>query len=193
MTFFACPGYDFFDRDDAEVVKAAFDRQVVVDDLGHDHLQQRQEEAFRRFAEPGVFHRRFADDGGGVDRIAAARDAVHVEGWIVIRQAVDAGVVAEGAFDAQVIVVDVAFEDELGVGRYLQIDRLGAHHANGSAAQEAGQRHLVDDRRQRRGRRVGDGGIGADRDRDRDAAAPLRGVGAPCLWRCQCMPVVLES
>jgi len=43
------------------------------------HLHQRQENALDCFAHPGVFLRRLADDGGGVDRVFAVRDAGDVE------------------------------------------------------------------------------------------------------------------
>ena len=68
--FFGVAGIGFANRNDREVMKAALDRKIHVDDFGQHELQQRKKEAFRGFAEPSIFHRRFSDDGGGIDRIA---------------------------------------------------------------------------------------------------------------------------
>jgi len=48
-------------------------------------------------------------------------------------------------------LVDVAFEHDLGVGRYLEIDRGALGELDRPAAQKAGEHELVDPRRQRRG------------------------------------------
>ena len=92
------------------------------------------------FAEPRVLHRRLADDGRGIDRIAAVRDARDVKRRIAIREAIDAGVIAERSLDAQVLVVDVSLEHELGVGRHHQIDGLRARSAR--PACRAGDRQM---------------------------------------------------
>ena len=162
-------------------MKTALDGEVVVDDLGDDHLQQRKKDPFGRLAQPRVFHRRLADDRRGVDRVAAVGHALHVEGRITIREAVDAGVVAERSFDAQIGVVDVAFEHELGVGRHLEVDGAAAYQLDGLAPQEAGEGELVDDRRQGRGGRVRQRGVGADDDRHRHSPAPRGGLRAALL------------
>jgi len=87
-------------------------------------------------------------------------------------------VIAKGAFNAQVVVVDVAFEHELGVGGNLEIDGLAARHAHAAPPQETGERDLVDDRGQRRGGGIRDRRVGADRDGDRNVTAPFLGVRA---------------
>ena len=51
--------------------------------------------------------------------------------------------------------VDVALEDEVGVGRDLEVDRLARHRRHRALAQEAGEHPLVDAVGQRRRRRVG--------------------------------------
>jgi hypothetical protein len=64
-----------------------------------------------------VFHRRNADDGGGIDCVFAVRDGGEVEDGIRLGQRIIAGVVAERAFVVQRLAwVNVAFDDEVGVG-----------------------------------------------------------------------------
>jgi hypothetical protein len=140
----------------------AFGRQVDVDDLRDGHLHHRQEDALDGLAHPGVFHRRLADDGGGVDGVFAMGDAGDVEDRILVLHGVEAGVVAEGAFGAQLAEFDVAFEDDLGVGRDFEIDGFALHDLDRLAAQEAGDQILLDIRR--RGNDGGEcrGRVGAD-------------------------------
>jgi len=65
-----------------------------------------------------VFHRRDADDSGGIDGVLAVRDGGDVEDGIRLGQGVIAGVVAGRAFVAQRLGwVNVAFDDEVGVGQ----------------------------------------------------------------------------
>ena len=142
------------DRDDAAVVERAGDREVVVDDLGHRHADRRQEDALRRLAEPRVLLRRLADDDRRIDRVAPHRHRGEVEDRERLRRRVVAGVVAERALLGQLVLLDVALEDDLRVRRHVEGDRLRAHELDGLAAQEAGEHQLVDVLRQRRARRV---------------------------------------
>ena len=66
------------------------------------------------------------------------RDATHVEDGIEILQRVEAGVVAEGAFGAEFVEMDVALEDDLRGGRDFQIHGFALHQFDGLLAQEAG-------------------------------------------------------
>ena len=68
---------------------------------GEGELHQGEEDALDGFAHPGVFHGRLADDGGGVDGVDAVGDAGEVEDGVVVLHGVEAGVVAEGAFGAE--------------------------------------------------------------------------------------------
>jgi len=100
-----------------EVVEDAFGRQREVHDLGEVHLEDGQEEFHGRATDVEVFHRRDADDGGGINGVFAVRDGGDVEDGIRLGQRVIAGVVAERAFVAQRLGrVNVAFDDEVGVG-----------------------------------------------------------------------------
>ncbi len=74
--------------------------------------------------------------------------------------------VAEGAFAAQLAELDVALEDDFGVGGDFEIDGFALDDLDGLAAQEAGDHELFDFRR--RGDDGGKGGcrIGADGDGD---------------------------
>jgi hypothetical protein len=120
-----------------EVVEDAFGRQREVHDLGEVHLEDGQEKFHGRAADVEVFHRRDADDGGGIDSVLAVRDGSDVEDGIRLApwntaissfkpgitrystgrgQGVIAGVVAERAFVAQRFArVNAAFDDEVGL------------------------------------------------------------------------------
>ena len=88
--------------------------------------------------------------------------AVRWSTGIAVGQGVVAGVVAERPLHPRLLQVHVAFEDELGVGRHLQVDRAALHQIYRFAAQKAGEEHLVQHAGQRRRGRVGDGRVGAD-------------------------------
>ena len=51
--------------------------------------------------------------------------------------------VAEGSFHALVSGSHVAFDDDLSLGGYLQVDGLGFHQLYAFLAYEAGHRHLI--------------------------------------------------
>jgi hypothetical protein len=69
-----------------------------------------------RAADVEVFHRREADDGGGINGVFAVRDGGDMEDWIRLGQRVIAGVIAERTFIAQRLGrVNVALDDEVGV------------------------------------------------------------------------------
>ena len=71
-----------------------------------------------RAAEVEVFHRQDADDGGRIDGVLAVRDGGDVKDGIRLGQRVVTGVVAERAFVAERLGrVNVAFDDEVGVGK----------------------------------------------------------------------------
>ena len=63
--------------------------------------------------------------------------------------------IAEGAFGAEFVEIDVAFEDDLGVGGNFQIDGLALHQFDRLLAQESGDDEFFDI-----GRRGHDGGEG---------------------------------
>ena len=123
--FLRLAGIGFANRDDREVMKAAFDRKIHVDDFGQ-HASAGAARKMRSVALPS-----HASSIGGlpttrcrIDGIAAMRDAGHVKGRIVIRRTVDAGVIAERSFHPQILIVNVTLEHELRFGRDHQIDRL---------------------------------------------------------------------
>ncbi len=99
-----------------EVVEDPFGRELEVHDLRKVHLEDGQEELQGGAADVEVFHRRDADDGGGIDGVFAVRDGGNVEDGIRLGQGVLTGVVAERAFFAQRLArVNVAFDDDVGV------------------------------------------------------------------------------
>ena len=75
-------------------------------------------------------------------------DARDVKGGVAVGQTVDAGMIAERPLDAQVVVVDVSFEHELGVAPALEsLTFLRLHQFDGFPAQQTGERELVEHRR----------------------------------------------
>ena len=99
----------------------AFGGHRDIADFGQLQAHQRQEDALDGLAHVEILHGRRADDGGRVDRILAMRDAGDVEDRVVVVERIEAGVIAEGAFAAQLAQFDVAFEDDLAVGGHFQI------------------------------------------------------------------------
>ena len=92
-----------------------------------------------------------------------------------------AGVVAERAFARELVLGDVALEDDLRVGRNLEVDGLRLDELHRLAAQEAREHQLVDVLRERRARRVCRDGIEPDRDDDVEPAVGQQVVGAAVL------------
>src|SRR5207247_6013052 len=102
----------FFDRDDHQVMKNAFHRQVDIDQLRDGEFHEWKENALDGFAHPGVFHGRLADNGGRVNRILAMRDARKMKDGIKIFERIKAGVIAEGTFSAELVEMNVPFEHD---------------------------------------------------------------------------------
>ena len=153
--------------------------------------------------------RRLADDGGRVDGIFAVRDAGDVEDGIEIFERIEAGVVAEGAFGAEFVEMDVAFENDLRCGGNFEVNGLALHQFDGLLAQESGDEIFLDIGRRGNDGGKCDGGIGADGDGnfhfapetiafDQDRAArgaghdvhrqiptggAARGARACCIWK----------
>ena len=115
------------------------------------------------------------------------RDAGDVKDRIFIFERVETGVVAEGAFGAEFVEIDVAFENDFGVGGNFQIDSFALHQFHRLLAEEAGDDEFFDVGR--RGNDCGERqrGFGADGDRhfhfagagDRRQPASLRLKSVP--------------
>ena len=115
-------GITFADGDEHEVVEDGFDGEMDVDDFRDGDAHGGEEDALDGLAHPCVFHGRSANDGGGVDGVAAMGDAGEMEDGVLVGEGVEAGVVAEGALGAELAQLDVAFEDDFGAGGDLEID-----------------------------------------------------------------------
>ena len=94
------------------------------------------------------------------------RDAGDVEDGIQVFQRIEAGMVAEWAFGAEFVEIDVALEHDFAAGRDFQIDRLALDQLDRRSAEKARDHVLLDLGRGRNDRRKCNGRIGADRDRD---------------------------
>jgi hypothetical protein len=66
------------------------------------------------------------------------RDALDVEDRVEIFEGVEAGVVSKGALSAELVEVDIAFEDNLAGGGDFEVDGFAFDEFNGSCAKEAG-------------------------------------------------------
>ena len=100
-----------------------------------------------------------------------------MEDGVLVGERVVAGVVAEGALEAGLALLDVALEDDLGVGGHLEVDGRARRELDRLAAQEAGEHELADAGRQRRRRGVRDHRVGAEGDGDLEPAVGLAEVG----------------
>jgi hypothetical protein len=149
--------------DDHHVVRRAR-MHVHAGDRDALALQQLlQLEAERERAQQLALVLRHAHVGDGHRRVVAVGDAIHAEGDAeVARAGAVAGVLAEGALLDLVVGADLALEDDLGVGRHLQVVGLALHQPRRLAGEHADQFRLGD-RRGRAGghrgqRRQADGG-----------------------------------
>ena len=191
------------DPDEGGVVEAAVAGQVVVLDVGDEHLEERQEDPLGRLAEVVVLLRRQADERRGKDRVAPMRDRGHLDDGVSIGQRVEAGVVAEGAFedgartefavaawieaDRPALGRDVPLDHDLAVRGHAKRHGLAAHERDPAAVEVARHQQLAQSRRQRRGRGVGHHALAAQGDRDRHRLAEL--LPAPPVVRTVVMHV----
>src|ERR1035437_1311278 len=143
-------------------MKDGFDGEMDVGNFGDGHAHGGEEDALDGLAHPSVLHGRLADDGGGVDGVLAMGDAGEMEDGVLVGEGVEAGVVAKGPFGPQLAQLDVAFEDDCGVGGNLEIDGFALNDFDGGASQEAGDEILFDFGRGGGDGGQGGGGIGAE-------------------------------
>ena len=94
---------------------------------------------------------------------------------------VEAGVVAERAFGAELVLLDVALENDLGMRRDLEVDGDALDELDRRATEIARHHELVDVLRQRRARGVRGDRIHPERYCDGDAALGGEPVGAAVL------------
>jgi hypothetical protein len=90
-------------------------------------------------------------------------------------------VVPERPLIGELVLLDVALEDDLGIGRHLEVDGLRLHELDRLTAKEPGQHELVDVLGQRRACRVRGDRIEPERDRDLDPPVGRQIVGAAVL------------
>jgi hypothetical protein len=84
----------------------------------------------------------------------------------IIGERVQPGVIAERPFAPALARLNVAFEHDLRVGRHFEIDGPALHQLDAALAEDAGEHQLVEPFRHRRGGRVLQHRIGAQRDRN---------------------------
>src|SRR5581483_11144906 len=159
----------------------AGDRQVVIHDLGERGPDRGKEYPLRRLAEPRVLLRRLADDDRGIDRVLPHRQRRDVEDRERLGGRVVAGVVAERALLADLVLRDVALEHDLGARRHLDPDRDALDELDRLAAQEARHHELVDVLRERRARGVRGDRVEPERDGDLDPPVGREVVGTAVL------------
>ena len=157
-------GVFLLDLDEGAGVEDAEHGKVVVDDVGDEDLQEREEDAFGGFAEVIVFLRGLADDGGGIDGIFAVGDGGDGEDGELSGEGVEAGVVAEGAFENGLAGIDVAFDDDFAVGGDFEGDGFAGDEIEPAAHEEAGEHVFVDAGGKGCGGGVGKDGFAAEGD-----------------------------
>ncbi len=149
-------------------VGAAFRGQVEIHDFRELLFQDRHEDFVHGHAQHRRLIRWTPGVGAVIDRIAAVGDALHGEYRETFHLVVITGVVAERAFLCQLVRVDMAFQNELGAGRYLQVIADAFHQLGFRAAQQPGKGVFAEGIRHR-GDRAEDGGrVSAERHSHRE-------------------------
>src|SRR5580704_14052241 len=92
------------------------------------------------------------------------RDAGDVEDGIEIFQRIEAGVITERSFGAELIEVNVAFQNYLGTGWHFEVYGLAFHQLNRFLAKESGDQVLLYVRRRGNDGGKRDSRLSADRD-----------------------------
>ena len=80
------------------------------------------------------------------------RDARDVEHRVVVRMRIETGVVAERSFAPALARIHVTLEDDLRVGRHLEVVRDALHELDALAAEKSGEQQFVEAFRHGRGR-----------------------------------------
>ena len=103
-----------------------------------------------------------------------------------------AGVIAERAFVAQRLArVDVAFDDEVGIGGNFEVVGLALHEFDRFLAEVTGEQEFIEAIGQRRGGGEGEHGIAAEKNRDGHARAGF--VVAPAVARADFLKLPVHA
>ena len=159
--------------DAGQAVGTALGWQIEVGDLRELALQQRHEDLVEGDAEDRGLVGRASGIGAVVDRLRALRDAVDREDREGLLFVVVARMVAERPLEGRVAGGDMALEDDLGVGRHLQVVADAVDEFALAAAQQPGEGVFgqgVGDRRDGREQRRR---VAAEDDTDRKRLARM--------------------
>ena len=115
------------DADEDQIVENTLRRKRHVHHFRKIHFEDGQENPHARVAHVKIFHRRDADDGGRINGVAAMRDRGQMKDRIILDRGVITGVIAERSFRPHLARLDIAFEDEIGIGRNFEVDRFAFH------------------------------------------------------------------
>ena len=143
----------------------AFRGHVDIDHFRQNEADQRQENTLGDFAHPVVFGGWSSHEGGGVYGIMAAGDGGYVKHRVGLGEGVVASVIPERTLSPFLAGNDVPLQHDLGVCRHFQIHRHRLRQFDSFVANEAGQHHLIDVRRQGRRPRPDGRRISAESDR----------------------------
>ena len=135
-----------FERDDRDSIRAAFRRQIEIDDLGILLLQQRHEYFIERHAEYRGLVGRLAGIRRVVDRFATQRHALDREHGKTLNLVVVSGVIAErtfgGGFVAGCVVgigLDEPLEHDFRRSGHLQIMRQAVDDLRARTTEKSGE------------------------------------------------------
>ena len=140
-------------RHQHQIMEHAFHGQIDVHDLRDRQLHHGQKNALDSLAHEGVFHRRLANNRRRINRILTVRDAGSMKDRVFVGQRIKPCMVAKRTFRAKLVEVNVALEDNLGVGRNFEVDGFALHEFDRLLPQESGNHVLL-----HLGRRGNDGG-----------------------------------
>ena len=140
--------------DDRNMMKGAFDGQVVVDDFRDKQSDEWKEQAFRRFSKPAILHRRTPNNRRRIYRIRTHRYRCDMKNRIWLFERVKACVVSKGSFNPAFGWSNKAFQDKITICGYFNVDCFAADHVDWLFSEEACECHFVDAIRERRSRRV---------------------------------------
>jgi hypothetical protein len=147
--------------DDHQIVEDAFNGKIDVDQFRDGKAHQREEDALDSFAHVSVLHRWLADDGCRINRIFAMSDASDVKDGIEIFERVETGVIAEGAFGAKFVEIDVTLENDFAGRGNFEVDSFASNEFDRGGAKESGDQIFLDVGRGRNNGGESNCGVGA--------------------------------
>ena len=165
--FSRLPRVLFVNSDKDKVVKTTVNRQVNINNSGNEFLDDGQENSLRHFSESSVFHGGGTHNSCGIDGVFLPRHAGDVKNGEGLRRGVETRVVSKGALRSRRLFrVDIAFQDEIRLGRDGEFLGDARRDRDPLSSQDAGEGPFIHSFRKGSGRQVGEEGIPSQGDGD---------------------------